>query len=109
MHDKIALRPFEGRISAAVRARARPPSGSRRESRRASPSRFPQFPLVVSFCAADGLLDPSVNGKPAALAELANLKTLVLYCLFVAGDSDVAVNHNCLFKISVIMTLLLLE
>ena len=59
--------------------------------------KFSQLSLVVCFRSTDGFLYPTINHKFVAFAEFVNFKTLVLYCLFVAADSNVTVNHNCLF------------
>lgn len=57
---------------------------------------FSKFPLGVTFCAADGFLNPAVNLKMLPDAEFRDFKTLVLNRLFVAAYPDVSVNH-CLY------------
>ena len=56
-----------------------------------------QLSLVIRFRSTDGFLNLTINHEFVAFAEFVDFKTLVLYCLSVAADSNVTVNHNYSF------------
>ena len=59
-----------------------------------SAEKFSQSPDRPVLGATDGLLYPSVDGNALPVAELEDLKSLILNCLLVAAHSDVSEIHN---------------
>lgn len=59
-----------------------------------SAEKFSQSPDRPVLGATDGLLYPAVDGNALPVAELEDLKSLILNCLLVAAHSDVSEIHN---------------
>lgn len=59
-----------------------------------SAEKFPQTPDRPVLGATDSLLYPAIDGNALPVAELEDLKSLILNCLLVAAHSDVSEIHN---------------